>query len=71
MKGSAAIRMITDRFTLQVKVTLSPGHANCLPSSSTLDERFTVTFEMGEPACATKEIKSNQSDKHFLTPVRN
>ena len=47
MKGSAAIRTYAEFFTSQVIITCSPGHANCLPSSSTLNERFTTTFEMG------------------------
>lgn len=63
LKFPAATRRYDDRFTLQVKMTRSPGHANCLPSSSTLDERLTVTSEMGGHVPV---IKSNPSGDHNL-----
>ena len=46
MKFSAAICTPIDSLTSQVNLTLSPGHANCLPFSSKLDDRLTPTVEV-------------------------
>ena len=62
MKFSAAICIPIDSLTSQVKVTISPGHAKSLPSSSKLDDRLTPTVERtghDNSVHVVKKIKSH------------
>lgn len=61
MKSSAAICTMLDWITSQVKITSSPGHANCLPSSSILDESFTGGVEAHVPVHVAEHIKSHHN----------